>query len=325
MSNSSKRSSGARSRVAITGASGMIGSALVARLEADGHTVLRLVRRAPSGSGEIRWDPSAGTVTPGALEGVDAIVNLAGEPISERWTDAHKRAILESRVQGTSTIVNAISRLTTKPAVLVNGSACGIYGDRGDAWVDEDSAPGKGFLAGVTIAWEEATKAAEDAGVRVVRSRFGIVLSPGGGALARLLPPFQLGAGGKLGNGKQWMSWIALDDVVSALAFALRTDALRGPVNVVAPSPATNAEFSRTLAKVLQRPAVATVPAFAVTLMFGEMAKELLLMGQRVRPRRLEQAGFVFKHHALEEALRFEISRDKASVTASDPIPGTAS
>ncbi len=295
----------------------MIGNALAVRLEGDGHTVLRLVRRAARGPNEIAWDPSAGTLDASALEGVDAIVNLAGEPISERWTDAHKRGILESRVRGTGTIVNAIARMTTQPAVLVNGSACGFYGDRGDEWVDEGSGVGKGFLARVTAAWEEATRPAEDAGVRVVRSRFGLVLSPRGGALARLLPPFQLGAGGKLGDGKQWMSWVALDDVVSALAFALRNERLSGPVNVVAPAPATNADFSKTLAKVLGRPALATVPAFAVILMFGEMAKELLLMGQRVRPRRLEEAGFVFKHPALDEALRFELARGKAAgVTA---------
>lgn len=287
----------------------MVGRALVSALAAGGHDVRKLVRRPPRAHGELSWNPATGTLDPGALAGVGAVVNLAGEPIAERWSDRHKRDIRESRIRGTTLIATTLAGAQRSDAVLVNASAVGFYGPRGDEWVDETSARGRGFLAAVTEEWEAATRPAEDAGVRVVHARFGLIVSPDGGALARLLPPFQLGAGGKLGDGKQWMSWISRTDAVRALRFAIDRGDLRGAMNVVAPAPVTNAEFARTLGHVLSRPAVATVPAVMVKLMFGEMATEVLLSGQRVRAARLEGANFEYRHRTLDDALRFELGQ----------------
>jgi len=274
-------------RVAVTGASGFVGSALVAVLRRDGDEVLTIRR------GEVA-----------ALEGVHAVVNLAGATIGRRWTTARKREIRDSRVRGTRLIAETLARLAPAPRVLVSASAVGYYGDRGDEWLDENSAPGAGFLAEVAVAWERATEPARDAGVRVVHLRSGLVLGAGGGALARLRTPFTLGVGGRLGSGRQWMSWVSLDDLLALIRFAIANDTVSGAVNAVAPSPVTNAEFTATLARVLHRPAFAHVPAIALRLLFGEMAAATLLASQRVRPERLERAGFSFAHRSVEPALR---------------------
>ena len=296
--------------VAITGSTGLVGSALVPFLTTGGHTVTRVVRdRGRAGPGDVVWDPARGQIDAAALEGVDAVVHLAGEPVSERWTREHKAAILASRQEGTRLIAEAIAGLARPPRVFVSTSAVGIYGDGGDQPLDEDGPHGRDFLAQVAEAWEAAAEPARRAGVRTVHPRLGVVLSPAGGALARLLPPFQMGGGGKLGSGKQWMSWIGLHDTVAALHHLLFTESLDGPVNVTAPAPVTNEAFSRTLAGILGRPAAITVPGFALKAMFGEMAEVMLLHGQRVLPRRLLESGFAFSHPTLEEALRFELGR----------------
>jgi uncharacterized protein (TIGR01777 family) len=297
-------------RIAITGATGLVGSALVDSFRADGHRVSRVVRRPPPpGTDDIHWDPATGAIHPEALEGFDAVVHLAGASISERWTEEHKRAIRDSRRQGTTLIARTIAALRRKPRVLVSASAVGYYGDGGDAVLDEASPAGGGFLGEVAQEWERAAEPAAQAGVRVVNTRFGLVLTPKGGILARLLTPFQLGVGGKVGSGQQWTSWIALDDLVAAVRFVLAADALRGPVNLTSPNPVTNEEFTHTLARVLHRPSLIPVPGFALRMVFGEMADELLLAGQRVVPRKLQAAGFQFRHPELEEALRFELAR----------------
>jgi uncharacterized protein (TIGR01777 family) len=295
---------------AITGASGLIGRALVARLRLDGRRVRHLVRSArPDSPDDIVWDPMRGVLDPRDLEGADAVIHLAGEPIAQRWTGSRREAIRESRVRGTELLARAIAALDRRPSVLLSGSAIGIYGDRGDEAVDEDSATGTDFLAGVAREWEGATAAAKEAGVRVVLLRSGIVLSPHGGALERLLPPFRLGVGGPIGTGRQYMSWIALDDHLNAMEHALATTGLHGPVNLVSPNPVTNAEFAATLGRVLGRPALVPVPSFALELLYGEMARATILAGQRVLPRALLRAGFTFAHPTLEEALRFELAR----------------
>lgn len=294
--------------VAISGASGLIGSALVRRLEARGDRVRRLVRgSAPANPSDIPWDPVRGVLDAAALEGVDAIVSLAGEPVAQRWSSARKRAIRDSRVGGTETLSRAVRAMARKPRVFLSGSAVGYYGDRGDAPLDEASAPGSDFLAGVTTAWEAATAPLAAAGVRVVLLRTGVVMSAHGGALPKLLPPFKLGLGGPIGSGKQWMSWIALDDEVRAIEHALFTPTLRGPVNLTAPNPVTNAEFATTLGRVLARPALIPVPAIALKLMYGEMAESTILAGQRVLPKALAASGFEFDRPTLEGALREEL------------------
>jgi uncharacterized protein (TIGR01777 family) len=296
--------------IAITGATGLIGSALVDDLTAAGHSVRRLVRRAGQRRpGDVLWDPAAGRLDPHALERVDAVVHLAGEPIAQRWTAAAKRRIRESRVRGTELLAGTIASLAQPPRVLVSGSAMGIYGDRGDEELDETSAPGRDFLAEVATAWEAAAEPAAGAGVRVVRLRTALVLSPRGGALAKLLPPFRMGVGGRLGSGRQWVSWIGLDDAVGAIRHAIGTELLAGPVNLAAPAPVTNAEFTETLARVLRRPAIVPMPAFALRLMFGEMGEATLLSSQRMRPRRLLDSGYRFLYPALEPALRHELGR----------------
>jgi len=301
--------------VVVTGSSGLIGTALVASLEADGHRAIPLLRRAPRpGEDAVSWDPTAGTIDAAGLEGVDAVVHLAGAGIGDqRWTPAYKQEILESRTRSTTLIASTLAGLQRPPTVLVSGSAIGIYGDRGDEVLTEQSAPGSGFLADVVVQWEAATSAAAEAGIRVPLVRTGIVLTPTGGALPKLLPLFRFGVGGRMGSGRQWWSWISLDDEIAALRFALDHD-LDGPVNLTAPEPATNAEFTRTLASVLGRPAFLAVPAFGPKLLRGaELAQELLFNSQRVQPEALLQHGFVFTHPELDEALRSLLGRPAAT------------
>ena len=298
--------SSTRLRVAVTGASGLIGSALVRRLEGEGHTVLRLVRHEPRGSGEIRWDPAAGSIDAAGLEGADAVVNLAGENIGQRWTEARRRRIRESRAGATRLLATTLVGLARKPRVLVNASAVGIYGERGDEVLTEASAPGGGFLADVVRVWAAATQPAADAGIRVVLTRFGVVLSARGGALAKMLTPFKLGVGGPLGSGKQWMPWIALEDVAAVIDRAIHDRRLSGPVNAVTGT-VTNRELSRALGRVLHRPALFPVPAFALKLMLGEMAEETALVSQRVEPTVLRRLGHTFLHPELEGALRVAV------------------
>jgi uncharacterized protein len=292
--------------VLVSGASGFIGSALVPTLTADGHTVTRLVRSTPRpGRAEIPWNPAARSIGTPALEGLDAVVHLAGDNIaSGRWTAAKKASIRDSRVQGTTVLCEALAQLVKPPKVLLCASAIGYYGDRGETILREESPPGTGFLAEVCQAWEAATAPAVQRGIRVVRLRFGIVLSPAGGPLAKMLTPFRLGLGGVVGPGKQYMSWIALDDVLGVIQYALSTETLQGPVNVVAPQQVTNQEFTTTLGKVLQRPTRLSMPAFAARLIFGEMADALLLASTRVLPERLVASEYTFHHPALEEALQ---------------------
>ncbi len=292
--------------IAITGSSGLIGSALVRALEQAGHTVRRLVRRDAHGPDEASWDPAHGATDSSAIDGIDAVINLAGEPLDQRWTRAARRRIRSSRVEGTSLIARMIASAAARPRVLVSASAMGIYGNRGDEILDESSTPGRGFAADVCQEWERATEPASDAGVRVVHLRTGLVLARHGGALARMLPAFRLGIGGRMGNGRQWMSWIALPDAIAAILFVLREDGISGAVNIGSPNPVTNAEFTRVLARVLGRPAVVPVPALALELAFGRMADETVLASQRMRPRRLLEAGFEFGYPTLEGAVRGE-------------------
>jgi uncharacterized protein (TIGR01777 family) len=282
-------------QVLVSGSTGLVGSALMAALEGAGHSVVRLVRRTP-GANEIRLDA-------GAPESFDAVVHLAGESIAGRWTVAKKTRIRDSRVQGTSTLAAALARTGRPPKVMVCASAIGIYGDRGDEVLHEESAPGSDFLAEVSQQWEAATEPAARAGVRVVSLRIGVVLSRRGGALGRMLLPFRMGAGGRIGSGSQWMSWITLDDLVGAIQHALATDSLRGPVNTVAPNAVTNAQFTRALGETLHRPTIFPLPAFMVRLMFGEMGEALLLGSQRVDCGKLVASGFRFRHPELKPAL----------------------
>ena len=290
--------------VAITGSSGLIGSALARALESHGHVIKRLVRRPANNANEIAWDPLRGQLDPRALEGVEVVVNLAGESLDKRWTTATKTLIRDSRVKGTALLARTIASLPTKPLVFLSGSAMGIYGSRGDETLDEASTLGNDFLASVCKEWEAATAPAADAGIRVVNLRTGLVLARHGGALRKMLLPFQLGIGGRLGDGRQWTSWIALSELVDALSFAIRRDSVAGPVNLVAPNPVTNREFARTLGYVLGRPAFIPVPHFALKLVFGEMAEGTILASQRMRPRRLLEHGFDFALPTLERALR---------------------
>jgi uncharacterized protein (TIGR01777 family) len=301
--------------VLVSGASGFIGSALVPTLTAGGHTVTRLVRSTPRpGRAEIPWNPAARSIGTPALEGLDAVVHLAGDNIaSGRWTAAKKASIRNSRVQGTTVLCEALAQLVKPPKVLLCASAIGYYGDRGETILREESPPGTGFLAEVCQAWEAATAPAVQRGIRVVRLRFGIVLSPAGGPLAKMLTPFRLGLGGIMGTGKQYMSWIALDDVLGVMQHALLTETLQGPVNVVAPRPVTNEAFTTTLGKVLRRPTRLPLPAFAARLIFGEMADALLLTSTRVAPVRLVASGYTFRYPALEEALQHLLGTPQAT------------
>ncbi|HRX87073.1 MAG TPA: TIGR01777 family oxidoreductase [Phycisphaerae bacterium] len=296
--------------ITITGATGLVGTRLVHALEANGHAIRKLSRSRHSAPNTFVWDPQGGTVDPAALAGCDAVVHLAGENIAAgRWTDAQKARIRDSRVAGTRTICTALAGLDVKPKVLVSASAIGFYGDRGDAVLDENAPAGEGFLAGVCVAWERETQPAVDAGIRVVMPRIGVVLSPDGGALAKMLTPFKLGAGGVLGNGRQYLSWIDLDDLVGIIVFALEHATLAGPVNATAPNPATNREFTKTLGRVLHRPTIFPVPAAAAKLAFGEMAEALLLASTRVLPERVQQAGYRFQYPQLDAALRHQLDR----------------
>ena len=291
-------------KILIAGASGLVGSALVPLLKAEGAEVTRLVRSA-AGSGEIEWHPNHDRLDPEALEGFDAVINLAGESIAEgRWTDEKKRRILDSRVNGTHLLSEAMAKVARRPRVFLCASASGFYGDRGDEILDEQSESGGGFLAEVCREWEQATEPAAKAGVRVVNLRFGPILAREGGMLGKLLTPFKLGMGGKVGSGKQYISWVAIDDVVGAIKLALTNESLRGPLNVVSPNSVTNEEFTKTLGHVLSRPTVLAMPAFAARLAFGEMADEMLLVSQRVVPKVLGEAGFRFQYPELEGAVR---------------------
>ncbi len=297
-------------RVLVSGASGLIGSALLPYLAARGYDVQRLVRV----SGEARpagvvWNPSAGVLDAAGLEDYDAVVHLAGENIAGgRWTAERKRLILESRRKGTQLLAQSLSRLARPPKVLVSASAIGYYGNRGPEIMRETYAPGKGFLPEVCSAWEEAPDPAADAGIRVVMPRIGVVLSAAGGALARMVVPFRLGAGGKIGNGQQYMSWITIDDLLGVIRHCIENAALTGAVNAVAPNPVTNLEFTKTLGRVLSRPVILPLPAFAARLLLGEMADELLLSSTRVEPAKLLATGFRFQYPELEPALRHILS-----------------
>jgi uncharacterized protein (TIGR01777 family) len=297
-------------RVAVTGSSGLIGGELVAELGRQGHEVTRLVRR-PAGPGEASWDPAGGTIEADKLEGHDGVVHLAGVGIGDhRWSDDHKRAVMDSRVKGTDLLARTLAGLARPPTVLLSGSAVGYYGYESDQPVTEASPQGAGFLAEVVGAWEQAAAPALDAGIRVVHPRSGVVLTAKGGALKKQLLPFKMGAGGRLGTGRQWLSWISLDDEVAAIVHLLGTDIGSGPVNVTSPNPVTNKEFTATLARVLKRPAIMPVPTPALHALFGEeMTKEMLLGGQRVLPAALEASGYVFRQPTLEGALRATLGR----------------
>lgn len=292
-------------RIIVSGSHGLVGTALIKALEADGHEIYRLVRHAPSSDQEIEWSPDRYSIAISRIEGFDAVFHLAGESIaSGRWTDEKKRKIRESRTKGTKLLADALANLSAPPKTLISASATGYYGDRGDEVLTETSPPGEGFLADICVEWEQATEHARAKGVRVVNTRFGIILDKEGGALAKMLTPFRMGIGGRIGDGKQWMSWIALADVIGALQFALKNESMNSPVNFVAPNPVTNAEFTKTLGKVLSRPTIFPIPEFGVRLAFGEMADALLLSSQRVEPKGLADAGFRFEHPQLAAALR---------------------
>ena len=291
-------------KIVISGASGLIGTQLVKTLKSNGHEVVQLVRRT-AGAGQIMWDPKSGKLDSASLEGCDAVIHLSGAGIGDkRWSDAYRKEILDSRTATTLLLANTIASLQRKPSVFLSGSAIGIYGARGDEQLTETRAHGTGFLADVCKQWEAAAKPAIDAGVRTVFLRTGIVLSPKGGALKKLLPLFRLGVGGKFGNGKQWQSWISMDDEVASIIHLLTTN-VSGAVNLTAPQPVTNAEFTKVLARVVKRPAIVPVPTFAPKILLGgELADALLFTGQRVMPQALTASGYVFKHSTLESALR---------------------
>jgi uncharacterized protein len=299
--------------VAVTGSHGFVASALVPALAGAGHRVVRLVRSQPVGADELGWDPDAGTIDTAGLEGVDAVVHLAGAGIGDRrWTDARKRLILESRTKGTGLLARALAALTHRPSVLVSASAIGYYGDRGDEPLDEQSPPGSDFVARVCMQWEAATTPAAEAGVRVVTTRSGIILGRHGGVFPRMLLPFRLGLGGRFASGRQYMSWISIDDEVGAMLHAMSHDAVSGPVNVTGPVPVTNAEFTKTLGRVVHRPTVIPTPLLPLKVRYGgELVQHLLVEGQRVLPKRLEETGYQFAHPTLEEALRAAVDRHR--------------
>ena len=289
-------------RVLVSGASGLIGAALLPELQKQGHEVFRLVRGAAAEENQIAWDPIQ-PLSPKQVSGFDVVIHLAGESIVGRWSAAKKRRIRESRVLGTRHLAEALAEAAERPRVLIAGSAIGYYGDRGGEVLLEESAAGHGFLPEVCREWEAAAQVAEQAGIRVAHIRTGLVLSSKGGALAKMLTPFRMGVGGIVGNGHQWWSWIDMADEAGAILHILQTESLRGPVNLVAPNPATNAEFTKTLAAVLHRPAVFPVPAFVVRAVFGEMGKELLLASQKVEPGKLQGSGYRFRYSSLRASL----------------------
>jgi len=297
--------------VLISGASGLVGSELVTFLTQNGHHIKRLVRKEPKpDANEIKWEPASSEIEQTDLEGLDAVVHLAGENIAGgRWTSQRKALIRDSRVQGTRLLSETLAKLERPPKVLVSASAIGFYGDRGDEVLDEESNPGSNFLAEVCKEWEAACEAAGKKDIRVVNLRFGVILSAAGGALAKMLLPFKMGVGGVVGSGSQYMSWITIDDAVGAIQHALLTESLHGAVNVVAPTPVTNREFTKTLGRILKRPTLFTMPAFAARLAFGEMADELLLASTRVEPAKLISSNFQFQFPELEDGLRHVLGR----------------
>jgi uncharacterized protein (TIGR01777 family) len=296
-------------KIVISGASGMVGTALTQFLTGGGHEVRPLVRHRPNGA-EIFWDPDKGKIDPNSLENADVVIHLAGENIGAgRWTAERKKRIKESRVAGTRFLAETLASLKNPPKVLIGSSAIGFYGDRGDEILTEDSPAGKGFLAEVCQAWEEAAEPAKKAGIRAVHLRTGIVLSANGGALPKMVLPTRLGAGGVIGTGRQWMSWIALEDLVGIFNYAIHHPALSGPVNATAPESVTNQNFTKILGGVLKRPTFFPLPGFVVKLLFGEMGEALLLEGQRVTPERLTREGFEFLYPNLRSALRWELGR----------------
>lgn len=300
-------------KILVSGSHGLVGKALTHSLTNDGHEIVRLVRRERTfGTPEVEWHPDEGRIDAAQLAGIEAVVHLAGDNIANgRWTKDKKRIIRESRVQGTLLLSETIASMSQPPSVFISASAIGFYGDRGDELLSEQSQPGKDFLSNVCVDWEAATMAASEKGIRTTHTRFGVILDKNEGALAKMLPPFRAGIGGKIGPGTQWMSWIALADVIAALKFVLADKTIRGPVNVVAPNPVTNAEFTKTLAQVLSRPAIFPLPAFAARMAFGEMADALLLASQKVDPGVLEDNGFLFSWPTLEPALKHILAADQ--------------
>lgn len=299
-------------KILISGSHGLVGSALVKSLTTASHEVIRLVRHQPHyGRLEIGWDPKRGVIDKEHLEGIDVVIHLAGENIGEgRWTKEKKQAILDSRIKGTTLLSETLATLRHPPSVFLSASAVGYYGNRGDELLTESSSPGDDFLAHVCREWEKATAPAAQKGIRTVLTRSGLILDENGGALAKMLTPFRMGIGGRIGDGKQWMSWIALDDVVGAIQFLIHDRFVNGPVNFVTPHPVTNAEFTKTLGSVLSRPTFLPVPAFGVRLAFGEMGEALLLGGQRVEPAVLKSRGFAFNWPRLELALKHVLHRE---------------
>jgi uncharacterized protein (TIGR01777 family) len=290
-------------RVAVTGSSGLIGQALLPALQAKGFETLALVRRPPA-RGEVQWDPARGTLDPAALNGIGAAINLAGESIATRWTDESRRRIRDSRIAATTLLATTMARLEPRPETLISVSAVGIYGDRADEVLTETSTPGLGFLPSLAQDWEAAAQPARDAGIRVVHPRMGIVLTEKGGALDKMLLPFKLGVGGRMGSGEQWMSWIAMEDVIAGFIHLLESPAIQGPVNFTAPGPVRNVEFTRALGRALHRPTILPVPLPALHLLYGkEMPREALLASTRVKPQRLVDSGFRFRFSEIEAGL----------------------
>jgi len=302
--------------VAVTGSHGFVASALVPALRRAGYRVVRLVRGQPKSADELGWDPEAGTIDAAGLEGIGGVVHLAGAGIGDkRWTDARKRLILESRTNGTTLLARTLAELARPPSVLVSASAIGYYGDRGDEPLDEQSAPGNDFVAGVCVQWEAATAPAADTGIRVARTRSGIILGCEGGVFPRMLLPFRLGLGGRMGSGRQYMSWISIDDEVGAILHALTQERVAGPVNLTGPRPVRNAEFTKTLGRVLHRPTAILTPLLPLRARYGsELVQHLLVEGQRVLPKQLEHTGYVFAHPTLEEALRAVVDRHRRRI-----------
>ncbi len=312
-------------RWAVSGASGMLGSALRERIAAEGQQCIQLVRPgSPSGGSDetVMWDPSRGELDPAALDGIDVVVHLAGENIAaRRWSNEQKRRIRDSRVSGTHLIAEALARMQQPPKVFLCASGVHYYGDRGDAMIDESAGPGTGFLSEVVQAWEAACEPARQAGIRTVNLRFGMIVSSRGGALAKMVRPFKMGAGGRVGTGRQYWSWVHLDDAVGAMFHAVATEDLAGPVNVVVPESLTSETFTTILGRVLHRPTIAPLPAFAARLMLGEMADEMLLSSMNVVPKRLQQSGFQWRFPNLEGALRHELTPEPEAV-AGGPASG---
>jgi len=291
-------------RILISGSHGLVGKALISELTKDGHEIVSLVRHKSGGAAEIEWHPNQGSIDSERVSSFDVVVHLAGESIaSGRWTDEKKRKIRESRVMGTTLLSQSLARSAKPPAVFISASAIGYYGNRGDELLDEKSAPGNDFLAEVCVAWERATGEAEARGVRTVHARFGIILDQEGGALAKMLTPFRMGVGGRIGDGKQWMSWIALGDVIQGLKLVIEHNSITGPVNFVAPNPVTNSEFTKSLGEAVSRPTLFPMPSFAARLAFGEMADALLLSSAKVEPKRLQESGYRFEFENLQPAL----------------------